>query len=77
MEVNNVAEEYKCIAQQRCACGGTYKVIMQEAIEFISFHDMLTVQCEKCSSQNKYLFKLSKSYNKRLETVEKKFNDSI
>ena len=77
MKVDYISEEYQYIAQQRCTCGGTYKAIMQEAIEFLGPHDRLTAQCEKCLSQRQYWFTLSKAYNKRMDDIVKKFSERV
>ena len=65
--VSSVAEEYRRLAQERCACGGRYRLRRQMLLEGRSgrHYDRLEVACERCGAERAFLFEISAFYGRR------------
>jgi|YelNatPaOPRAMG01_1025707.scaffolds.fasta_scaffold273866_1 hypothetical protein len=64
--VISVAEEYRRLAEERCACGGRYRVRRQLLLEGPSgrHYDRLEVACERCGAERTFLFDISAFYGR-------------
>ena len=64
--VSSVAEEYRRLAQERCACGGRYCLRQQMLLEDRSgrAYDRLEVACERCGAEHAFLFDISAFYGR-------------
>ncbi len=59
--VQSVAEEYRRVAQEHCACGGRYHVRRQALLEGAAgrHYDRLETACQRCGAQRTFLFDIS------------------
>jgi len=67
--VNSVAEEYEYISRQCCICGGTLRVIKQSFKPIPFQHDTLITKCEICSKRSKFVFNVSRFFDKQGEAI--------
>lgn len=67
--VHSVAEEYEYISQQCCICGGALKVFRQSFKPVPFEHDTLTTKCEICSKRSKFVFDVSRFFDKQGEAI--------
>lgn len=80
---NSLAFEYVYVANQRCACGGYYRVTCQRLGRgTVGPTDQLTGVCEACAAERTFVFDISsffgefEKYN-RFQQTEERFRDAM
>ena len=63
-KVASIAEEYQHLRQQRCACGGRYRLVRQALVEDAAGrpYDRLFARCQSCGQPLELLFDVSAFY---------------
>lgn len=65
--VNSVAEEYAIVRQERCDCGGPFKVHMQSLHENLGkMYDVLHCICNACGLEKEFIFDINSFFGKYL-----------
>ena len=65
--VNSVAEEYRYLRWQKCACGGRYRLLHQLLRKQDEKHlDVLRVCCGKCGAERDFEFDISSFFGREL-----------
>lgn len=65
IKVTSVAQEYACLAKQRCHCGGRYNRNTQALLDVGGKkYDQLSISCAECGEEKQLLFDINSFFGK-------------